>query len=151
MALTSCTCLKPFPFSPRSTFHLLHKLDMAFSSLLQGADAETGTTLPGFEGGRGKLSTTEKVRMKGLVERTRIAVVEVAGQAGSVTDTGDVLRFITETEDDCTTDNEEDDLMEEIQPDENHGRWEMEVARVYEKTIVKLGVSLDTSGIEGFV
>ena len=89
--------------------------------------------------------------MKGLVERTRIAVVEVAGQAGSVTDTGDVLRFITETEDDCTTDNEEDDLMEEIQPDENHGRWEMEVARVYEKTIVKLGVSLDTSGIEGFV
>ena len=89
--------------------------------------------------------------MKGLVERTRIAVVEVAGQAGSVTDTGDVLRFITETEDDCTTDNEEDDGNEEIQPDENHGRWEMEVARVYEKTIVKLGVSLDTSGIEGFV
>lgn len=89
--------------------------------------------------------------MKGLVERTRIAVVEVAEQAGSVTDTGDVLRFITETEDDCTTENEEDDVMEEIQPDENHGRWEMEVARVYEKTIVKLGVSLDTSGIEGFV
>ena len=149
MALTSCTSLKPFPFSPRSTFHLLHKLDMAFCSLLQGVDAEVGTTLPGFEGGRGKLSTTEKVRMKGLVERTRIAVVEVAGQAGSVTDTGDKFRFNTETEDDCTTDNDEDDVMEEMQPDGNHGRWEMEVARVYEKTIVELGVSLDTSGIEG--
>ena len=152
MALTCCTCLKAFPFSPRSTFHLLHKLDMAFSSLLQGADAETGTILPGFAGGRGKLSTTEKVRMRGLVERTRIAVVEVAGQAGSMTDTGDVLRFNTETEDDCTTENDEDDVMEEMQPDGNHGRWEMEIARVYEKTIVELGLSLATSGpgIEGF-
>ena len=88
--------------------------------------------------------------MKGLVERTRIAVVEVAGKAGSVTDTEDLLRFNTETEDGCTTDHDEDDLMEEMQPDGNHGRWEMEVARVFEKTIVELGVSLDTSGIEGF-
>ena len=88
--------------------------------------------------------------MKGLVERTRIAVVEVAGQAGSVTDTGDLSRFHTETEDDCTTDDDEDDVMEDMQPDGNHGRWEMEVARVYEKTIVELGVSLDTAGIEGF-
>ena len=88
--------------------------------------------------------------MKGLVERTRIAVVEVAGQAGSVTDTGDVLRFNTETEDDCTTDIDEDDVMEESQTDGNHGGWEMEVARVYEKTIVELGVSLDTSGVGGF-
>ncbi|KAF6226253.1 hypothetical protein HO133_009119 [Letharia lupina] len=149
IALTSCTCLAPFPFSPRPTFHLLHKLDMAFYSLLQGANAETGEILSGFEGGRGKLSTTEKVRMRSLVERTRVAAVEVAGKGGSVTDTESVAQSSMETEDDFTTDNDEDDIMEEMQVNGNHGRWEMEIARVYEKTIVELGVSLDTSGMGG--
>lgn len=150
IALTSCTCLAPFPFSPRPTFHLLHKLDVAFYSLLQGANAETGEMLPGFEGGRGKLSTTEKVRMRGLVERTRVAVVEVAGNGGSVTDTESIARSNVDTEDDFMTDNDEDNTMEGMQVDGNHGRWEMEVARVYEKTIVELGASLDISGTGGF-
>ncbi len=122
---------------------------MAFYSLLQGANAETGEMLPGFEGGRGKLSTTEKVRMKGLVERTRVAAVEVAGKEGSVTDNGDASRSQTETEYDFTTDNDEEDVMEGTRLGGNHGRWEMEVARVYERTIVELGASLDTSGMGG--
>lgn len=150
IALTSCSCLSPFPFSPRPTFNLLHKLDVAFYSLLQGTNAETGETLPGFGGGRGKLSTTEKVRMRGLVERTRVAVIEVAGKGGSVTDSGAVSRSDMETEDDFTTDHDEDDGMEGMPLGGNHGRWEMEVARVYEKTIVELGLSLDASGMGGF-
>lgn len=105
--------------------------------------------LPGFQSGRGKLSITEKVRMRGVVERTRIAVVEVAGKGGSVTDTESVSRSTVDMEDDLTSDYDEDDAMEGIQVDGNHGRWEMEVARVYEKTIVELGVSLDTSGMAG--
>lgn len=84
--------------------------------------------------------------MKGLVERTRIAVVEAAGKGGSVTDTESVARSNVETEDDFTTEIDEDDFMEGIQVDGNHGRWEMEVARVYEKTIVELGVSLGMGG-----
>ena len=88
--------------------------------------------------------------MKGLVERTRVAAVEVAGKGGSVTATDGVSRSDMETEDDFTTDNDEDDAMEGMQRDENHGTWEMEVARVYEKTIVELGVSLDASGMGGF-
>lgn len=150
VALTTCTCLNPFPFAPRATFQLLHKLDLAFYSLLQGVDAESGEILPGFEGGRGKLSTTEKVRMRGLVERTRVAVVEVAGKGGSVTDTESVARSRAETRVDFTTDDDLDDAMEGMQVDGNHGRWEMEIARVYEKTIVELGLSLNTSGMGGF-
>lgn len=150
VALTTCTCLNPFPFSPRPTFRLLHKLDMAFYSLLQGVDAESGEILPGFGGGRGKLSTTEKVRMRGLVERTRVAVVEVAGKGGSVTDTESLARSNFATGADFTTDDEVDDAMEGMQLDGNHGRWEMEIARVYEKTIVELGLSLTTSGVGGF-
>lgn len=123
---------------------------MAFYSLLQGANAESGEILPGFEGGKGKLSTTEKVRIRGLVERTRVAVVEAAGKGGSVTDTESVARSNVETEDDSMTDYDEDIIIDGTQVDGNHGRWEMEVARVYEKAIVELGVSLDTSGTGGF-
>ncbi|KAK0509179.1 hypothetical protein JMJ35_008550 [Cladonia borealis] len=145
-ALTTCSCLPSFPFQPRPTFQLLHKLDLAFYSLLQGTDAETGDILPGFEGGRVKLSTTEKVRMRGLVERTRVAVVEVAAKGGSVAGAGSAAQ--TDTEDGFTTnDNDDgDDAMDERQVEGNHGRWEMEVARVYERTIVELGMSLDASG-----
>lgn len=88
--------------------------------------------------------------MRGLVERTRVAVVEVAGKGASVTDTGRVARSNWDTEDYLTTDYDEDEVMEGMQLDGNHGRWEMEIARVYEKTIVELGVSLDTSGMGGF-
>ncbi|KAK4690179.1 hypothetical protein P7C71_g6542, partial [Lecanoromycetidae sp. Uapishka_2] len=143
IALTACDDLSSFPFDPQSTFHLLHRLDLAFYSLLQGAHAETGERLPGFESGRGKLSTTSKVRMRGTVERTRIAVVEVAGKGES--ETGYAIK--AQTEDDATTDDNNDDddneAMEGLQVEGNHGRWEMEVARVYEKTIVELGMSLE--------
>ena len=123
---------------------------MAFYSLLQGINAETGEVLPGFAGGRGRLSTTEKVRMKGLVERTRVAVVEVAATGGSVTDTESIARSDAETEDDFAPDHDEDDGMGEIPAVGHHGSWEMEVARVYEKTIVELGLSLDTYGMGRF-
>jgi len=146
IALTLRNDLVSFSFDPQPTFHLLQKLDLAFYSLLQGINAETGETLPGFEGGRGKLSTTEKVRIRGLVEETRVAVVKVAGKGGSVTDAGSMAQM----DDDLTTDDNDDheDAMEGLQVEGNHGRWEMEVARVYEKTIVELGMSLDT-GIGG--
>ena len=88
--------------------------------------------------------------MKGLVERTRVVVVEVAGKGGSVTDSGAVSRSDMENEDESTTDHDEDDGMEGMQLGGNHGRWEMEVARVYEKTLVELGLSLDASGMGGF-
>lgn len=113
-------------------------------------DAERGDTLPGFDGGRGKLSTTEKVRMRGLVERTRVAVVEVAGKGGSVSDVESVAPSRIGTGVDFTTDDDVDDAMEGMRLDGNHGRWEMEIARVYEKTIVELGLSLNTSGMGGF-
>lgn len=145
IALAACTDLPAFPFSPRPTFQLLHKIDLALYSLLQGTNAESGEMLPGLEGSRVKLSTTEKVRMRGLVERTRVAVVEVAGKGESIADTGSVAQ----TDDDFTVESLDDDnadAMEGLQVEGNHGRWEMEIARVYEKTIVELGMALDTSG-----
>ncbi|KAL8876940.1 MAG: hypothetical protein Q9198_004947 [Flavoplaca austrocitrina] len=130
---------------PRPTFQLLQKLDLMFASLLKGASAETGEPLPGSETGRSKLSTTEKVRMRGIVESTRIAVVEAAGKDESLPDVSTVTQSrMTDTEDDfnVTTGDEDMDVVE----DENsHRRWEMDIARVYEKTIMELGMALDVA------
>lgn len=89
--------------------------------------------------------------MKGLVEKTRVAVVEVAGKGmGSMTElesndqTEEDYDMATETEDDI------DEATESMRIDGNHGRWEMEIARVYERTIVELGMALETQVSEGF-
>ena len=109
---------------------------------------ETGDILPGFEGGRAKLSTTEKVRVRGLVERMRVTVVEVSGNRGIVDDPSRVTETQTDTEDDLlTTDN--DNAMKGVEDDDGHGRWEMEIARVYERTIVDLGQFLDGANVGG--
>lgn len=137
--------LSSFSFSPPPTFQLLHKLDLAFSSLLQGTSVETGIPLPGFDGSRNKLSTTEKVRMRGLVERTRVAVVDVAGREESMMHDTSEVQSLTETDDDSL--NEDADSIDWDHIDGGHGRWEMEIARVYEKTIEELGTSLDGTNL----
>ncbi|KAL8686923.1 MAG: hypothetical protein Q9218_006763 [Villophora microphyllina] len=141
IALTVTTSLPSFPFAPRPTFQLLRKMDLAFASLLRGSNIETGEPLPGSETGKSRLSTTEKVRMRGIVERTRVAIVEVAGEDGSLADVNTVSQVQTDIEEDfnVTTDDEMDNLEDES----SHRRWEMDIARVYERTIVELGIALD--------
>ena len=107
---------------------------------------ETGERLPGFEGllGARGIDTTKKVRMKGIVERTRTAVVEVASKSGSVTDHMSCQpgrRRVTSDED--TTMEDDDDFNDEMLADDERGNWDMKVATVYEKTIMLLGESLD--------
>lgn len=133
---------------------MLHKLDLAFASLLQGSNAETGQRLSGFEGvlGARGIDTTKKVRMKGVVESTRLAVVEVAGKDGSIAESIPAQQENSLTTDEDTSmedydDDFDDDFNDDMQEDEHYGHWEMEIARVYERTIVLLGESLDASAI----
>lgn len=148
IALAVSSYLPSFPFHPQTTFRCLHKLDFAFASLLRGSNIETGERLPGFEGllGARGIDTTKRVRMRGIVERTRVAVVEIAAKEDGMLD-DEYTRQSTSDEDTAmgydTTGGEEDEEM----PDEGQGTLEMEVARVYEKTIVLLGESLDPSTI----
>ncbi|KAH0551045.1 hypothetical protein GP486_007600, partial [Trichoglossum hirsutum] len=135
IALLLTSYLTSFPASPRPTFWLLRKLDIAFASLLRGENVDTGETLGGFAATSRKMSITEMVRLKSLVERTRVVVVEVMGRG----------ERLEESEDDG--EGNEDGDMEEDQ--EVVGRWEMEIARVYELTIVELGESLGNSGADG--
>ncbi|KAH8728488.1 hypothetical protein GQ44DRAFT_702387 [Phaeosphaeriaceae sp. PMI808] len=128
--------------SSQATFRLLSKLDEAFSSLLTGHDSATGEPLSGFGNGR-TLSTTDKVRLKGIVDRTRLTVARVMSGEGVVGGESDVgERMDTDTEEDTPRrgetvhfegfDNSEDQEEDEDQEERN-------IAGVYQKTIGELG------------
>lgn len=144
--------LPDYPFSPKSTFRLLRKLDSMFASLLQGEDVETGEPLPGFESKPDQVSMTEKVRIKSIAENTRITILDAQDKEGE-----SVGEYDEEDEDeygdgdDGSNDNDDDDDMMDVYGgaetrvnEYSHapGRWEMESARVYERTIQILGDEL---------
>jgi len=135
LALLVVSYLPSFLAAPRTMFRLLDKLDTAFASLLTGKDLETGDALPGFAYRRG-LSGTEKVRIKSLVERTRVTVVEVMNKG----------EYEEDHEEDGETEDEDDNGMADIDYDASTD-YAMEVAKVYDKTLVELGDTLDGAAI----
>ncbi|PWY78147.1 hypothetical protein BO94DRAFT_559009 [Aspergillus sclerotioniger CBS 115572] len=118
--------LAEYPFSAAATFRLLGKLDEVFAGLL--GDGE----------GKGSVvSMTEKVRIKSIAESGRVVVVEVREKERE--DGGG----LGEDED------EDEDEMEDmlgIQEYPTPGKWEMETAKVYERTIQLLGDELGHIG-----
>ncbi|KAH7391141.1 hypothetical protein DE146DRAFT_579003, partial [Phaeosphaeria sp. MPI-PUGE-AT-0046c] len=139
MAVLTAEFLPMFPATPpssRATFRLLSKLDEAFSSLLTGHDTATGEALPGFDGER-HVSTTDKVRLKGIVDRTRLTVARVVTRRGLGEHESDVGESRdTDTEGDTVRfegfDNDDDE-------DDDENMEERDIAAVYEKTIGELG------------
>ncbi|KAF1988646.1 hypothetical protein K402DRAFT_419462 [Aulographum hederae CBS 113979] len=164
LALLTSTFLPSYPPAPKAMFRLLGKLDLVFASLLQGRNIETGENLPGFERGR-KVNGTEKVRIKSLVERTRVAVVDVMSSGDFAEeesdddeeDAKDTQAEESEMEDGMVVEMETDiddeadraasrrnrDVDMDLQRLEDGGGWEMDVAKVYDRTVVELG---DTIG-----
>lgn len=131
-----------FPAAPRPLFRLVGKLDNAFASLLQGREIDTGDPLPGFNMNRG-VSGTEKVRIKSLVERTRICVVDVMSK-GDFEEDEEML----EQKDTATSDMEGDLILDEpadldVDEDFEDEDWDMQIARVYDKTLVELGQTME--------
>lgn len=131
--------VRSFPPSPRSTFALLRKLDHCFASLLCGEDIETKETLPGFENGlRMGMTTTDMVRCRSLVEQTRVLMVEILS-SGDADDEGD----------DEDTDMDGDESATDTNGNQTPTPWDideerlhLDAARIYENTIVQLGVRL---------
>ncbi|KAF1832608.1 hypothetical protein BDW02DRAFT_464938, partial [Decorospora gaudefroyi] len=133
--------------STQATFRLLSKLDFAFSSLLTGYDAATGEPLSGFESGR-TVSTTDKVRLKGIVERTRLTVTRVLSGESVAGDEEEGEQDVEEAMD-TDTEGEGDtggrqgtvtfEGFEGNNDDEDDAWEERGVASVYEQTIDELG------------
>ncbi|KAK6439895.1 hypothetical protein LTR95_003893 [Oleoguttula sp. CCFEE 5521] len=110
--------------------------------MFKGRDVDSGERLPGFENRRG-VSGTEKVRVRSLVERTRRAVMESL-KSGELDE-----MYEPETD----TEGSEDDgglILEGESPysgRELEETWEMQIARVYDQTVVELGESLEAPNI----
>ncbi|KAF3002666.1 hypothetical protein E8E13_009615 [Curvularia kusanoi] len=150
LAVLTAEFLPFFPNTTRSTqssFKLLAKFDYAFSSLLSGHDSASGSVLPGFEQGR-RVATTDKVRLKGIVDRTRLTVVKALG-GESIADEEDELgegeAMDTDTGADDVRRKEEPDTVvfegfENNEDDEEDEEWEeRNIGSIYEKTIGELG------------
>lgn len=141
LGLLLSSVVASMPPSPRALFRVLGKMDRAFASLLQGRDVETGEALPGLTGGRG-ISGTEKVRVRSLVERTRVSVMEAFKR-------GEFEEDVVEDEEGLETDEElvlEGGGMEDDE-DEDEESWDMQLAKVYDRTVVELGDSLEAPSI----
>lgn len=129
---------------------LLNKLDFVFASLLQGRNLDTGEILPGFESGRA-VSITEKVRIKSLVEQTRIRVIRVLSGESRTSSlmTGDEIEYTdTDTDDfeagtgrfhELDSDDEDDDVYSLHQESQELDRREINISKVYDRTMVELG------------
>lgn len=127
--------------STRATFDLLSKLDEAFASLLTGHDSATGDMLPGFDHGR-TVSTTDKVRLKGIVDRTRLIVVRVMSGETVAEDgeaTGEAMDTETEGEAPQQQDTVKFEGFEDNDDDDEDEDEERSIGTVYEKTISELG------------
>ncbi|KAL0942127.1 meiotic recombination protein DMC1 [Colletotrichum truncatum] len=130
-----------FPPSPKATFSVLTKLDHCFASLLTGMDIDTKEPLPGFENGmRAGMTTTDMVRCRSSVEQTRLVIVEVLSKEPNEDDEAEEVD--TEAEVMTDTDPDNDETFGSAWDDEDDERLYMDVARVYEHTIVRLGERL---------
>lgn len=146
-----------FPPQPEPLFTVLNKLDYCFASLLAGQDIDSKETLPGFENGiRGVVTKTDMVRCKSIVEQTRVVIVEVMSKQPDENDGNDESETEDETEKEVTE--AETDTEGNYSAAESTGfvdpNWEdpddelhMDVARVYEKTLVQLGEVMDQAGL----
>ncbi|KAF6835011.1 meiotic recombination protein DMC1 [Colletotrichum musicola] len=135
-----------FPPSPRATFSVLTKLDHCFASLLAGCDIKTREPLPGFENGmRAGMTTTDMVRCRSSVEQTRVAIIEALSEKLD----DDNMAGQEETDTEGATDNEaNDDDPFGSGWNEDDDMFYMDVARIYEHTIIQLGERLgDVFGI----
>lgn len=150
LALLLTTIVADMPANPKQLFRVLAKLDHAFASLLQGKDVESGERLPGFENRRG-VSGTEKVRIRSLIERTRRSVMESLN-SGELDDSyeSDKEGGKDQAEMDVDDDLEGELILEgdgPYAPGREEESWEMQIAKVYDRTMVELGDSLETPNI----
>ncbi|KAL1975375.1 hypothetical protein VTN31DRAFT_3767 [Thermomyces dupontii] len=131
--------LPSYPLSVKTTLRLLKKLDRVFASLLLGHDVDDGTVLSGFENRRNVVSMTEKVRIKSIAEATRLAVVDLWERGGEEEEKGEQQEEEEEDSEDAA-DGVDGEEMDGI------GMWEMQAARIYERTIQILGDELGKTG-----
>ena len=121
-----------FPFVV-PLFGILSKLDNAFASLLRNC-----APMNNIQQDIPKVSQTEKVRIKSLIEDTRVSVVNAATGSG-YTEEMQAVDLSSEDDSDMHTDENESSSSVAIANTDAEGA---NLGRVYEKTLAILGDDL---------
>ncbi|KAM7197567.1 hypothetical protein V8F33_005533 [Rhypophila sp. PSN 637] len=138
--------LVSFAPSPVATFSVLRKLDHCFASLLAGHDIDTKEVLPGFENGpRAGMSRTDMVRCKSTTEATRVLIVDVMSKKHR--NGGGEGELLTADESESGPEGPGRHSRKAVweQETEDDEVLHMNVARVYENTLVQLGETLGST------
>ncbi|KAI1622093.1 hypothetical protein EDD37DRAFT_696541 [Exophiala viscosa] len=135
LAGLACAYLPAFPFST-TLFYVTGKIDLGFASLLQSS-MESATTAIAVSH---HVSVTEKVRIKSLVEETRIAAVNVALASGHASSVHELSDADTEDDDEDRSDGENDEP-----DDESNMSISLGLSKIYKRTLEILGDSLGTT------
>ncbi|KIW94255.1 uncharacterized protein Z519_05571 [Cladophialophora bantiana CBS 173.52] len=130
LAGLACSYLQAFPFST-SVFALTSKIDQGFATLLQPPENGPSSVAIPYH-----VSMTDKVRIKSLIEETRVAAVNAASGSGHDARIHDLSE--TETEDD-EKDTEEDDEGEDLPQNMSIS---LGLSRIFKRTLEILGDSL---------
>ena len=120
-----------FPFST-SLFYITNKIDQAFASLLQPSEDSSPAATSVH-----RVSTTEKVRIKSLIEETRITAVNAASTSGHTANIQEFSDIETDDEDDDKSEDDEDDLEPSGSPSVSLG-----LSKIYKRSVEILGDSL---------
>lgn len=133
-----CSYLEAFPFSV-SFFPLAGKIDQGFALLLQAANHDHPGGSPPYH-----VSMTDKVRIKSLVEETRVAAVNAASASGYAASTADISEIDSDEEDDDDDEANIDSDDIAVREDEqlSASTIPLKLSRVYKQTLEILGDSL---------
>ncbi|KAK6381675.1 hypothetical protein LTS17_004734 [Exophiala oligosperma] len=132
-----CSYMPAFPFST-SVFYITGKIDRGFTSLLLSSSAGSSDSATTYH-----VSMTEKVRIKSLVEETRITAVNVASSSGLSTNIGDVSELETEEEEEEEEETDDTNTGQDTQA--NDMSRSLAISKIYKRTMEILGDSLDSS------
>jgi Subunit 11 of the general transcription factor TFIIH len=124
--------LPAFPFVEGPTIRLVDKLDQAFASLL--GQERHSVSLFATEGSEHHVSVTDRVRIRSVIECTRINAVETSVKSSASADLKDVSESFTDTE-------FEDDTPANGNREERDS-LNMGISKMYERSLNILGDSL---------
>lgn len=124
--------LPAFPFVERPTIRLVDKLDQAFASLLSQRRQSASPIAVGASDYL--VSVTDRVRIRSVIECTRIIAVEVSSTSGASADLQDVPESFT--------DSEHEDYAAADGNRQERCSLDMGISKMYERSLNILGDSL---------
>lgn len=162
--------LASFPLNLKATFTFIDVLDRCFHSLITGHSADPYST-PISAAMTSHISTTEKVRLNSIIQRTRLHVVKIIeegpsnipgreteeaipdtlstesvtdGTSRSTTPATDITDISVGSNDNQGAEGQDEDENEDGDLDEEE--WEMAIARLYELSLYEVGEQLLRTG-----